>query len=123
MDSQPFIKNLWKWKCGLPESVEIPSIPSLDELKKSQWNNKFEELRLNRMLLGFFRYGFMLGNTRKYDNIGSAIKRLQKYQETGNAEFLIDAANLCMIEFTQENHRNFHFKSIDDGEHTKLIKI
>lgn len=115
--------NAWRWKCGLPEkSNKVNTVTlSYEEIKKSQWNPKFEKLRLNRMILGFFRYGFITGNTKRYDNIGSAIKRLKKYQETGNSEFLVDAANLCMIEFTQENHENFHFESIDDGEHTKQI--
>lgn len=117
-----FRKNAWRWKCGLPE-MESASIPklSLQEIEKSQWNLKFEELRKNRMILGWFRYGFITGNKKKYANIESAILRLKKYQETGNSEFLVDAANLCMIEFTQENHPNFHFNSVDDGIHTKII--
>jgi hypothetical protein len=117
-------QNAWRWKCNL-EETEVKSEKvtlSYEEIKKDQWNFKFEKLRLNRMILGFFRYGFIKGNSKKYDNIGSAIKRLEKYQETGNSEYLVDAANLCMIEFTQENHENFHFDSIDDGEHTKQIK-
>lgn len=115
-----FRDNAWRWKCGLPDEDPAP-IPSLDEIKHSQWNEEFEKLRMNRMVLGYFRYGPILGNIKKYKNIESAIKRLQKYQETGNGEYLVDAANLCMIEFTQENHTNFHFKSIDDGEHTETI--
>ena len=116
-----FRENLWRWKCGLDEDKLTP-IPSLKDIEESQWNPKFEELRKNRMILGFFRYGKILGNKKKFANVDSAILRLKKYQETGNSEFLVDAANLCMIEFAQENHPNFHFDSVDDGEHTKQIK-
>lgn len=125
------VRNAWRWKCYLPESdyrKDNPTIKneskqmSYDEIKESQWNPLFEKLRLNRMVLGFFRYGLITGNKNKYANVDSAILRLQKYQETGNSEFLVDAANLCMIEFTQENHPKFHFDSIDDGIHTKQIK-
>lgn len=97
-------------------------IKEFEEIVKSQWNEKFESLRRARMNLGYFRYGEIKGNAKRYDNIGSAIVRLEEYRRTGNSEFLVDAANLCMIEFTQENHPEFHFESIDDGLHTNQIK-
>lgn len=117
-----YFKNLWRWKCSISE-VEVEKSKSLNinDIKKSQCNPKFEELRTNRMIMGFFRYGFVKKEKQKYDNIGSAIIRLQKYQKTGNSECLVDVANLCMIEFTQENHDDFHFNSVDDGEHTKEV--
>lgn len=114
-------RNAWRWKCGLPDEEAPPQAPSLKEIEKSQWNPKFEKLRKNRMIMGFFRYGGIRGNKKKYANIESAILRLKKYQETGNSEFLVDASNLCMIEFTQENHPKFHFNSVDDGIHTREI--
>ncbi len=123
MDStKHLLSNLWRWKCGLPELKKPVDFPTLIEIEKSQWSERFEWLRKNRMILGFFRYGKILNNTKKYDNIGSTIIRLQEYQKTGNSENLIDAANLCMVEFMQKNHPNFHFESVDDGLHTKQIK-
>lgn len=118
MVGQEFLDNLWRRSCGLTEKDVQKVAPDIDEIIRSQSNPKFERLRLNRMILCFFRYGNM-HQKNKYDNIGSAIKRLQNYQKTGNSEYLVDAANLCMIEFTQEKHERFHFASIDDGEHTK----
>lgn len=94
---------------------------TLEEIKETQSCPEFERLRENRMVMGFFRYGSIKKNVNKYDNIGSAIKRLQKYQESGNAEHLVDAANLCMIEFSQRNHGNFHFHGQDDAEHTNEL--
>lgn len=123
MNNHHFMNNLWRWKCGLPETeASKPLQKSISELKELQWCVEFEELRKNRMVLGTFRYGdYKAPTAKKYDRIGSAIKRLQKYQETGNSEFLVDAANLCMIEFDVPNHKNAHFKSVDDGEHVKEI--
>lgn len=117
-----FRRNAWRWKCGLDEEKPKPP-PNLKEIEADRWNPKFEKLRKNRMILGWFRYGPIRGNKKKYANIDSAILRLKKYQETGNSEFLVDAANLCMIEFTQENHPNFHFETVDDGVHTKQINF
>jgi len=117
-----FLKNAWRWKCGLEEHDTCELKPlTLEEIEVRQSNPTFERLRTNRMVNGFFRYGDIKGNVKKYDNIGSAIRRLQKYQETGNGEHLVDAANLCMIEFTQQNHKRFHFESEDDVEHTKTL--
>jgi len=117
-----FVKNAWRWKCGLPETeTEQKPYLGLLEIEKHQSNKRFELLRIHRMIMGYFRYGDILHNKKRYDNIGSAIERLKTYQRTGNAENLVDVANLCMIEFTQENHTNFHFDSTDDIEHTKEI--
>lgn len=121
MDSQFFLKNLWKWKCGLPEEAG-PKKLNIYELMKTQWDGAFEKLMRNRMVLGTFRYGdFRDVGQKKYDRIGSAINRLQKYVETGNKEHLVDVSNLCMIEFSNPNHKNAHFEPIDDGEHVKII--
>ncbi len=120
--TQTFLDNLWRWKCGLPEEApkRAPKY-TLKEIEKLQWSEKFIKLMKNRMLLGFFRYGPVMNNSVKYDNINSAIRRLKNYQKTGNQEFLVDAANLMMVECMQENHPNTHFESIDDGEHTNSI--
>lgn len=126
MSSQHFMNNLWRWKCGLPENPEpkntVKSTVDIEELRKSQWCDQFDKLRRNRMVMGTFRYGdYKDPRAKKFDRIGSAIFRLHKYKETGNTEFLVDVANLCMIEFDIPNHKNAHFHSVDDGEHVKQL--
>jgi hypothetical protein len=69
--------------------------------------------------MGGIRYGLLHEPGKpKYDRIQSAIKRLEKYRQTGNLENLVDIANMCLLEFEEGEHPNRHFKSIDDGEHT-----
>lgn len=58
----------------------------------------------NRLLMGAFRYGSFQeqrGRGRRHDNIPSALRRLRRYrtEKKGNLERLIDAANLCLVEF------------------------
>jgi hypothetical protein len=123
-DSKFFIDNLWRWKCNIPELdyKSTNEVKNMDDLYKSQWCDKFDELRRNRMVLGTYRYGdYKKEKIAKYNRIESAISRLKKYQATGNSEFLLDVANLCMIEFDVPNHKNAHFESIDDGEHVNKI--
>ncbi len=93
---------------------------NLDEIRNVQWSKEFETYMRNRMVMGYFRYG-AIGRQSKgeYDYIGSAVRRLQKYQETGNQEYLVDSANLCLVEFVNGDHPQKHFNTIDDGEHTK----
>lgn len=47
------------------------------------------------------------------DAIKSLEKRLDKYKETGNTEFLADIANFAMIEFMYPQHLKAFYKSTD----------
>lgn len=122
-DSQFFLHNLWLWKCGLEEvPYDAPNQQTydLDELSKTEWSDRFEELMRNRLLMGAFRYGRLHDpNKKTYKRVQDAIRRLTQYLETGNDELLVDAANLCLCEFEVGNHPNKHFESVDDGEHCK----
>lgn len=72
----------------------------------------------NRLLLGAFRYGLLRSKGEQgYDMIGSLKRRVELYEQSGNLEFLVDVANLALLEFRFPQHRNAHFESQDDGEH------
>lgn len=122
-----FLKNLWLWKCGLPEEPPIKqTIPDYEELRKSEWSEEFEKLMRNRLIFGAIRYGCMghgkiPKNKPTYDRIESIKKRLKFFEETGNAEWLIDIANIALLIFEEKQHPNFHFKQIDDGYHDEKI--
>lgn len=124
METKHYLSNLWRWKCGLDEhdNVNKESL-TYDELYKTEWSSEFESLMRNRLIMGAFRYGRINHNRKankpKYDRVESMIKRLQKYQETGNKEYLVDVANLSLLEFVECHHPKEHFTSIDDGEHVK----
>lgn len=115
-----FLDNLWRWKCGLPELDEPlkPEPMNTEDLRKSEWSEEFETLMRNRLVMGAFRYG-KIGDKNKpvYDRIESIERRARKYRETGNKEFLVDIANLCLLEFVEGEG---HFESIDDGEHVNI---
>lgn len=109
-----FLGDLWGKKQPEPP-------PSLEEIYATQWCNEFEQLMRNRLAMGYFRYGPLNKQPKgKYDNIASIRRRLDKYEQTGNLEFLVDSANICLVEFLNGNHPNKHFSAIDDGEHTQV---
>ena len=92
--------------------------PSLEELKKTEWSKDFEKLMRNRLVMGAFRYGLLKNKaSHGYDMIGSLKRRIEMYQETGNLEYLVDCANLALLEFEHPTHNKAHFGSVDDGEH------
>lgn len=77
----------------------------------------FFDLCMNRILMGRFRYGEF---TPKYADYAKDLERcLKSYTKTRNTEFLVDLANYAWIEFKYGTHPDKHFKSIDDGEHSK----
>ena len=104
--------------------VELPRchLP-LKMVEVTQWSWRFEKLMRARLVMGYYRYGGLTSPTRRatpHDNVGSAIRRLQTYYSTGNQEHLIDAANLCMVEFMVPScHPAPHWSSTDDGQHTR----
>lgn len=101
----------------------IRRLPDLEELRKTERNHEFQEKCANRLIMGAFRYGMMdEPGKKKFDRVQSAIDRLKLYQKTGNAEHLVDAANLCELEYDRPIHKNFHFKAVDDGIHTQEVK-
>jgi len=100
----------------------LPPWPGLDTVYRVQWCPWFERAMRDRMAMGWFRYGPMNSPQRRalrLDHVGSAMRRLKLYLETGCQEHLVDAANLCMVEVMIPScHQNPHFKAADDANHT-----
>jgi len=70
-----------------------------------------------RMCLSREKYGAVKdGYPEKVDAIGSLKVRLQKYEETGNTEYLMDVGNFAMIEFMLPRHPKAHYKATDSNE-------
>lgn len=99
---------------------------SMKEMEALQWGSKWQDvlqLMKNRMIMGGYRYGpTKFQKRQEFDNITDIRRRLDLYEKTGNMEHLVDAANITIIECLKKNHPNFHFSSIDDGEHAERIK-
>ena len=113
-----FIKNLWLWKCNMPE---IEEKPVLDDLAQTEWSPEFERLQRNRLIMGAFRYGRLsIPGKPVYDRIQAAMKRLEEYELTGNDELLVDVATFMLLEFVEGSHPFKHFSAVDDGPHVEV---
>ncbi len=105
-------------------------MPSLKELLKTENHDEVWKLCNNRMLLGSFRYELLAQKEKDhrekghtgYNLVGEARIRIGLYEETGNREHLLDAINMCAIEFRFPSHPEAHFKPTDDGHHAEKIR-
>ena len=70
----------------------------------------------NRMATSYCKYGTIKDAAELVDQIQSMEKRIKKYKETGNTEWLIDVANMCMIKYTAPNHPLAHFRETNADE-------
>ena len=84
---------------------------------ESEIDPKFLQGMANRMAVSFHKYGPVAdGYPDNVDALGSLTQRIAMYLETGNTEYLMDAANFAMIEFMHPSLRGAHFTATDsDG--------
>jgi hypothetical protein len=72
---------------------------------------------VDRMGVSHFKYGPVAdAYPSKVDAIASLKKRLDRYAEDGNTEWLMDVANFAMIEFMHPRHPAAHFRPTESHE-------
>lgn len=89
-----------------------------DKILKTEYSERFDQIRRNMMIVSYFKYGPMKENYEKFkcmDAIGNLEKRLEKYKETGNTEFLADVANFAMIEFMYPSIKGAKYSPTESG--------
>ena len=88
-----------------------------------EYSEEFDKLRKNRVEMSFYKYGsarknFRTGNVQAIPTMELCVK---KYQETGNREYLLDAANYLMFEYMYPQHPNAHFRATNSEESAGII--
>lgn len=83
-----------------------------------EYSDRFDILRQNRVEVSFYKYGsaadnFGMGLVNALESHDLCIK---KYQETGNTEYLCDAANYLMFEFMYPHKKNAFFQATDSSK-------
>jgi hypothetical protein len=71
---------------------------------------------LDRMAFGYHNYGHMRRWQARSNSLENIRIRLAKYEESRNTEFLMDAANFCMMEFCVPNLTGASFKATTKDE-------
>lgn len=85
----------------------------------------FDELRKNRVQLSFLKYGRAKKNfaTGNVDALATMERCVDKYKDTGNTEYLVDAANYLMFEFMYPQVPGAFFKATDSSESAGVVGI
>lgn len=91
----------------------------------SEYSTRFDELRKNRVETSYFKYGsakknFSTGNVNALESMKLCV---DKYMETGNTEFLCDAANYLMFEFMYPQHEKAHFRATNSSDSAGIVGI
>lgn len=121
---QPFRDRLLA-RAGLLEShkVNLFTPKLIAFIRENKWDKEFEELMRTRFLMGALRYetpeicarARFKGRPWRIET-EDIIGRIRKFQLTGNKEFLVDAANLCMVHFQATDHPRAHFEGLDRSD-------
>jgi hypothetical protein len=74
--------------------LTLPDLVPLDQI-----DIPFIQGMIDRMAFGYFNYGHMRRYEVKSHSLKNVEIRLKHYKKTKNTEFLMDAANYCMMEF------------------------
>lgn len=87
------------------------------EILKTEFDMGFVDKMQSAMALSFYKYGLLsAGVPEKTDSMKSLQKRLVKYMETGNVEWLVDVANFAMMEYMHPAHPRAHYRPTDSHE-------
>lgn len=90
----------------------------IEDILKTEYSERFDKIRKDMMVMSYHKYGPIKDNYDKFkcmDALGNIEKRIQKYKETGNTEFLADVANFAMIEFMYPSIDGAKYTSTDSG--------
>jgi hypothetical protein len=94
-----------KFSITIPDQVVSEEPEILDYLAALQ-------LMTNRMATSHFKYGNMSDTFP--DNARAAagvVKRMRMYEDSGNTENCLDAANYAVIEYLFPSHQKAHFRA------------
>lgn len=92
----------WRPALRILTTEKTCKLQGFESILKTEYSERFDEIRKKAMINSFYKYEPVKDNYGKYkcmDALGNLLKRVEKYKETGNTEFLADAANFAMIEF------------------------
>lgn len=90
---------------------------SMNDVLRTEFSDVFVSGMKDRMVVSYYKYGAVANAyPDKVNAITSLTDRLRKYAETGNTEFMIDAANFAMIEFMHPSHPGAFFEGTDSDQ-------
>lgn len=91
---------------------------TMQQIRDSFAAPDFHKSADDKFIIGAFRYGLIteqITNGKHYDHMGSILRRIEYYLETGDMDVLPDIANLAKAEWIVPHHPRAHLGSVDHG--------
>lgn len=108
----------------LTEKPKLSLITAKLAAPETEFSTEFVQAMANRMAVSFHKYGPVFeGYPARVNALQSMVDRMAKYNETGNGEWLVDAANFLMIEFMHPAHPEAHFRPTDSDESPGRVRV
>lgn len=89
----------------------------MDRILKDCYSEFFIQGMKNRLIMSHYKYGRA---DKTYPELAQALKcikeRVELYEKTKNTEFLIDAANFCMLEYMHPCIEGAKFEPTDSDK-------
>ena len=92
---------------------------------EEEYSERFDELRKNRVKTSYYKYGSVKINfgEQLVEAIPTAEVCIEKYRQTGNTEYLCDAANYLMFEFMYPQKEGAFFRATDSNESAGIVGV
>ena len=92
---------------------------------EEEYSERFDELRKNRVKTSYYKYGSVKINfgEQLVEAIPTAEICIEKYRQTGNTEYLCDAANYLMFEFMYPQKEGAFFRATDSNESAGIVGV
>lgn len=88
-----------------------------------EYSHKVDKLRHDRVEMSFYKYGTAKVNfgMKLVDAMATHDLCIDKYKETGNTEYLLDAMNYLMFEFMYPQKPGAFFKPTDSNGSAGIV--
>ena len=91
---------------------------------RTEFSFPFVQGMADRMAVSYHKYGAIAdAYPHSMDSLASIEQRVNRYRETGNREWLIDAANYALIEFMHPGHPDAHFVATDSDNSPGRVAV
>lgn len=86
---------------------------------------KADEIRKKMVEMSFYKYGSAKKNfgDKLVETLPTCELCVEKYKNTGNKEFLLDAMNYLMFEFMYPQKEGAFFKATDSGDSAGIVGV
>lgn len=106
----------------MTEQITVNPDKNTEQILATEYSTEFDDKRKRAMVTSFYKYGRVGENySKRLDTTGKDYTMvqsiptlklcLQRYEETGNLDYLVDVANYAMIEYMFPQHKDAHYRA------------